>query len=387
MYGIFNASAIAGGIYNINNNTIANIKSISGNNLVGIGNEDIFANSPLESSKAVINIEGNNIYNISGSTSGIFNIFCGIDVIDSSVYNINGNSIMIRLHSISEWLELGVGLIRHSCKFIITGTNNITKLYLQSNKYRYNADGLNVYGIIYSGPSAFNPYSIISQNKIYNLTVSTSATSGVFGVLIVSGNEGYGSFNGGSGDVVNNMISLGSSMNGNSQNIYGIYKSGNYNNNIFYNSVYIGGDPNNGSGNTVCYFNSASTNDTLENNIFYNACNDSGSSNGANNAIVYSGATSLITNYNDYVVTGIGGVLSDANDTLPFIEGQDTNSVIATPIFVTATDLHLTSASANAKVEGIGIDLSGNNPPYTTDIDNEPRTAHPDLGADAILCM
>ena len=186
------------------------------------------------------------------------------------------------------------------------------------------------------------PTSTISRNVIYNLVAQTSATSGIYGILFVNG-EGYGFFNGGCADVVNNMISLGSTLNAYSQNIYGICKTGGFNNNFYYNTVYIGGQPDNGSTNTACFNNTSNTTDKLINNIFYNACSNRAYCTSTHNAIICSGNTNLILNYNDYVVTGNGGVLSDANDTLPLFNGQDSNSVITTPVFAADTNLHLTS--------------------------------------------
>ena len=382
MYGIFNATAIAGGVYNINNNTIANIYSISGSHLIGIGNLNIFVNNPYESAKAKINIEGNYIYNISGSTSSTFNIFCGIDVIDSSIYNISGNSIHdLSTASVNGW-NWGWGL-----SGIVLNSSSPGQTISQNSIYNLintNADsvGLNVYGIIYSGPKVSSPTSKVIGNRIYNLTTSTSVSSNIFGIYEAWDNEGYGSFPGGCGDFVNNMISLGSNMNGFSHYIMGIYKAGIYNNNFYYNSVYIGGTQSAGSAFTSCYYNFATTTDNIINNIFYNACNNTGTSTAVHHAIIFNFDTTLVTNYNDYVATGTGGILSDVTDTLPFIKGHDAKSVIAAPVFVSATDLHLTGDNANSKDEGIGKDLSSNNPPYTVDIDGQPRTAHPDLGAD-----
>ena len=376
MYGIYNALAKnVDGQYIIENNIIANIFSTSGNNLIGIANA---AGSPAAS----VNIKSNNIYNISGSTSGIFNIFRGIDVGDSCVYNINGNSIHdLSTASVNGW-NWGWGLTG-----IVLSSSSPGQTITQN--YIYNifntdtaADGLNVYGIVYSGPKVSSPVSAINSNRIYNLTAATSVSSGIYGILIVSDNMGYGSFPGGCSDVVNNMISLGSEMNRYSQTIYGIFKSGIYDNNFYFNSVYIGGSSDNGGATTACYYNYASTNDVLKNNIFYNASNNSGNSIAVHFAIITSGTENITLDYNDYIVTGLGGILSDVSDTIPLLTGQDANSIKSAPEFVLATDLHLTSASINSKVEGKGLDLSENNPPYIVDIDNDSRTSHPDLGAD-----
>ncbi len=102
------------------------------------------------------------------------------------------------------------------------------------------------------------------------------------------------------------------------------------------------------------------------------------------------GGGTFIANYNNLVSTGnannyIGGVGTSFTPTLyqSFAEwqtgsGQDANSISVNPVFVSATNLHLTPVG-NKDIDNKGTPVNG----ITTDIDNETRsTTKPDIGAD-----
>jgi hypothetical protein len=130
-------------------------------------------------------------------------------------------------------------------------------------------------------------------------------------------------FQSGLANIQNNMVRLGIDQSGNPVTngimITGINDvAATANTGIYYNSVYIGG---NGvatlSGNTYAFQSTTTTATRLfKNNIFMNA-RSNGASTGKHYAIKVAGATpnpaGLTLNYNDYYVSGTGGVFGYFN--------------------------------------------------------------------------
>ena len=143
----------------------------------------------------------------------------------------------------------------------------------------------NVIGIYYQGPTTA---STVSKNFIYNLSVtgasSTAAT--IYGIRIASGAATYS----------NNIISLG----GNTQTtLCGIYETGTAgnNNNLYFNTVYIGGTVASGAtNNSYALFSVVTTNTrNFRNNIFFNARSTTGGSNKHYAAYFNYGSSSNLT--------------------------------------------------------------------------------------------
>ena len=166
-------------------------------------------------------------------------------------------------------------------------------------------------------------------------------------------------------------------------------------NNLYDNSVYIGGSGVASSSNTFAFVSNVVTNvRNYKDNIFWNARSNA-SGGGKNYAIAVGGTTpnpaGLTSNFNDLFASGTGGFvgLFNATDQLTLANwqaatGQDANSISADPSFVNPTgtaatvDLHIT---CNSRADGSGTPIAG----ITTDFDNETRDATtPDIGADEI---
>jgi hypothetical protein len=118
----------------------------------------------------------------------------------------------------------------------------------------------------------------------------------------------------------------------------------------------------------------------LKDNILVNTQTQAGDRYALNSEAAASVFASI--NFNDYYTSGTniayGGGLDRTN--LAGIQagfGGNQNSVVALPVFVSATDLHLVAGS-NAAVDNKGTPVTG----ITTDIDLETRSVTPDLGAD-----
>jgi hypothetical protein len=160
-------------------------------------------------------------------------------------------------------------------------------------------------------------------------------------------------------------------------------------NNIYDNSVYVGGSDVVSASATFGFVSNVTTGTrNYVDNIFWNArSNASGA--GKNYAIALSGVTGATSNYNDLYASGTGGFVGLFNsvDQLTLADwrtatGQDLNSISANPVFVNPTgngatfNLHLDCGSPAIDR---GIPLAA----VTNDFDGDARSATmPDIGAD-----
>jgi hypothetical protein len=230
--------------------------------------------------------------------------------------------------------------------------------------------------------------NIVEQNFVHSLAMTSSVTTGSV--------DGIAHGSTGSATYRNNMIRLGVDAAGASQTaghgFNGLLEQAGTNN-IYANSVYIGGSGVTAAANTFA-FNSAVVNNTRNyiDNIFWNARSNA-SGTGKNYAIAVGGTTlnppGLTSDYNDLYVSGVGGFVGLFNSvdqpTLAdwrMATGQDMNSISADPLFVApngsaaTVDLHLLCGSPAI---GAGIAVAG----VTNDFDGDPRpTVRPSIGAD-----
>jgi hypothetical protein len=215
------------------------------------------------------------------------------------------------------------------------------------------------------------------ENQIFNIGALYSTISPV---VIGIKNESSGSSN----SITNNMIAL---KGGNASNpkLYGIYdKSVITSGTIACNTVSIAGTAYPAATNfSAALFRESSATLTLKNNILYNSKT---STTGAKHYSVYSTSMSgLTSNYNDLFsfspnVVYWGGSIYISLTTWKSGTGKDLNSISIAPVFVSATDLHLTPA--NSGIDNKGTPVSG----IVYDYDAAPRSLiTPDIGADEFV--
>ena len=255
---------------------------------------------------------------------------------------------------------------------VVTGSNvkvvRGNTIYGLSNTYA--TFGGFVLGIYFSGGTAGNS---VSENFIRGLSV-TPATGAIYGIKINSGLTTYS----------NNIISL---SNTSAATICGIFETGSAgnNNNLYYNTIYISGTVGSGTNKTMALYSSVNTNTRIfKNNLFFNARSTTGGTN-LHYAIYYapSGIQATITSdYNDYIVTGTGGVIgwyNSANRTTPVVvTGQDTHSINTNPNFLneSTTFTYITDFKTNLTLTGVPV--AG----VTTDINSKTRSVTaPTIGA------
>ena len=217
---------------------------------------------------------------------------------------------------------------------------------------------VNLYGIYYSGANSGT--NNITGNFIHSLSLSSSNTS--------SETDGIYLYNGLTTSS-NNIINLGVGI-ATGYKINGIFDASGAtnNNNIYFNSIYIGGTASGTTSNTSALYNNANTsNRNYRNNIFYNA--RTGGSSGLHYATILSGVANSTIDYNDYFVAGstlgkIGNL--DKVNLAAWKSGtlQDVNSLSINPCFTNAGSTNVldyyTSASLPAvSIAGILTDYSG----------------------------
>jgi hypothetical protein len=321
------------GTVTISNNTIANLNNGTtnpSNNTRGLING-------IKSTNGTNSISNNTIYNLSianrnTSTTNTASV-CGIVLTGTSLKTVSGNTI-----------------------YNLTNSNSSF------------AGG--ILGLYFTGNTGAN---MVSGNFIHSLSVTgaSSTTASIFGIKIAAGVTTF----------YNNIINLG----GNTKTtLYGIFESGTStnNNNLYFNTVYIGGSLVSGSNNkSYALYSSVSTNvRNFRDNIFVNARSTASGTNLHYAAYFNYGSTSNITiNYNDYYISGTGGVLGYHNGnnktTLPIITGQDANSMVIDPVFAIAGGTNPTNYIPNSTLPGITIST------ISIDFASNPRAATPTIGA------
>ena len=335
VYGINNSST---GIITINNNTIANLR-----------------NGTTSTSAAACTCIG---INCSAGTNTINN---------NTIYSLVNNGASTSATNTAA--VVGIALSGTTQR-----TVNGNTIYNLSSSYSSFAGS--IIGIYFSAGTS--PANTCAGNYIYgSAPVGASSTGGsLYGIKIAAGATSY----------YNNMISFGGTTR---TTLYGIYETGaaNNNNNIFFNSIYMGGSLVSGATNkSYCLYSAVTTNTRdIRNNIFMNARSTvSGSNLHYPIYIVTTGGT-LTCDYNDYFVTGTGGTLGyyGANKTaLPIVTSQDANSFNLDPKFNDPTNavpnLHVLDGTP---CDGMGTAISA----VTTDFDNQVRDdfTPTDIGADA----
>jgi len=377
-----NGATLASNIYGINKTAVAGTTTIS-NNTIGSATQ---ANSIQATSGSTANAQSvygicnagsgtitinNNM--IANLTNGTTNTTAGTPGLINGIASADGTNTITNntIH------DLTIANANNSstntasaCGIALTGVTLKTvtgnTIFNLSNSYTSFAG--NIFGIYYTGNTGAN---VVSGNFIYGLTVSASSTTAIiYGVRIAAGAATY----------ANNIISLG----GNTRTtLYGIYETGaaSNNNNLYFNTVYIGGTPTAGALNSYALYSAVTTNTRdFRNNIFDNARSNNGAT-GKHYATYFNYAvnTNLTLDYNDYYAHGTGGVLGYYNGgdrtALPIVTGRDASSLILNPLFTNAgstvaTDYHV-------GVDLIGITGTG----ISTDFGSSSRGVPPTMGA------
>jgi len=380
-----NGAALAGNIYGIHKTAALGTTTIS-NNTIG---STVTANSINASSTSTSNAQvvygiysaGTGTITLSNNTisklnNGTTNTSVGTLGSVNGITSINGTSI-ISNNTIYDLAIANANTNTSSnasiCGMAITGTNPKTvtgnTIYNLSNTYASFAGS--IIGLLYEG--SISGTNSVSKNFIQSISVTgaSSTSANIYGLKIASGVTTYS----------NNIINLS----GNTKTaVYGIYETGtaNNNNNFYFNTIYISGSLTSGSTNkSYALYSNASTNTRdIRNNIFMNARSTTSGANLHYAAYFnYTASTNITLDYNDYFVSGTGGVIGYWNTTnkttLPIITGQDVNSLNTNPNFSIPGGTNSSDYITSASIPGVTI------PSTTTDYDGISRANPPKMGA------
>ena len=273
-------------------------------------------------------IIGNTIAKLNNSATGsLAHTLQGISVtnnstiIDNTIYDLySGSDFNIDATSNSAI----IGIVQSGSS---TGFNS----FIQNNKI-YNlintgasASTVNITGIHFSGINTGTNY--ISNNLIYNLIPNTNSTgTNVTGIKIASGTTEYS----------NNIINIGGDVRANFTGIYETGAVGN-DNKFYYNTINLSGSVSAGSNPSYALYSAVNTNSKdFKNNILVNTRSTTSGSNLHYALYVLSGTNTVTADYNNYFVSGTGGVLgfygTNVNNSI-IVPGNDANSVSSNPSF------------------------------------------------------
>ncbi|MBV5343614.1 hypothetical protein JZU68_08425, partial [bacterium] len=213
------------------------------------------------------------------------------------------------------------------------------------------------YGINMNGGAVAT--GTINGNLVHSLvTTGYTGTGAVVGILAQTGTNA----------ITNNIVRIGDN---NPYDLRGISEPTNaVTTNVYNNTVYLTGSPTSGTFNSACLLSAATSSaKNYKNNIFVNERSNNGAL-GTNYAInVNTGGTHDI-NYNNYLVSGIGGVLGrfgSDKTSIAIITSNDAASISINPTFAnaggTAAADYITSNTLLTGVTGTDVttDYAGTN--------------------------
>lgn len=390
--GIYTNAAMTG---SFSNNTITNITASNTTSTTGR-----FVNGiHVPSGAAVLTIANNTIRNLSCNyaSTGITAQVIGINI-GSTTANVSGginNNVITNLVNAAPATGTAgsaavIGIANASTNAagsLVTG-NTIYSLATTTNSVA----AVHITGLFVSGTTSVT--STIAKNFIHSFDANSANTGAVLnGIYINSGTATYS----------NNMVRLGVKPDGAALTtpltMNGMVVNTTSTNNIFHNSVFIGGTGVSvGSANTYAFIRMATsgTHD-IRNNIFANTRSNA-TGGGKHFTIAFTNAnTGAAVNYNVYQYSGTGGrfAYSGTSEVSNYINGGtptagwlsgDLKSVTGDPNFINpegnpaAVNLHINTTGTSV-AEGTGTAIAS----ITDDYDSEIRSGLTpvDIGADA----
>ena len=369
---VTNTSTGSAILYGIRAFTASTVTNTMNNNIVGYSAAPLTVSATGTSSRIV------GIYSQSGTS-----LLNGNTV---SYLSINSPNVATGTSSSA------IGIWSDNTSASATG-NNISQNLVSAIENTNATAAVWVSGLVYGGSTTGT--HVVQRNFIQSLNmVSSSATATMNGIYIVAGLTTYQNNMVRIGiDALGNPVTAGVAMNGISEQVAGI-------DNIYFNSVYVGGTGVGGSANSYAFVSTITTNTrNFRNNIFFNA-RSNGAGTGKHYAVRVGGTApnpaGLTINNNNYFTTGSGGTFGFFNSldvanlaAWQTAVGQDAGSFFSDPQFINPNGSKTSSLPVNlhinpsipTKVEGNGFDVTS----ITNDYDGETRSGLTpvDIGADA----
>ncbi len=364
-----------GGSTTILNNLIGSFTTPNSINLSATSGNPQSAYGIYNAASGTINLSNNTISNLTNAFAGTSTNTQTAGIITTAGTNTISNNTITNISTASPQSNYSVtasivGISQRSTAAGQTITGNSISNLINTNTVSTFEGG--VIGLYYNGPGSGS--NNISNNYIFNLSVSSnSVSSRIYGMQIAAGSSTF----------FNNIISLGNGITSGNY-IFGISDDGSNANNLYFNTVYIAG---NSPGTTSPTFAMISTNNNTRNyrnNVFSNA--RSGGAAGSHYAICLNSKTNLTINYNDYYVSGVGGVLG-GDGTIWYRENkttlaewktftaQDANSLGVDPAFAAPGGTLATGFIPSTILAGLSIGT------ILTDYAGNTRAVPPSMGA------
>ncbi len=313
-----------------------------------------------------------NIFIVSPAISSGFTgiSFNGISMLNPTRVNINGN--IIGDTSLSKEVRIDGGGVVSGIKIMFADTANVIKnTIVNVNQSQPVAND-------FIGVFIMCKYTNISKNFLYNVGPNNvSASSNVVGFLLGNLNDSV--------TIVNNIISLGVGLSNKCTytGIHDIIVTGKFYNNLFFNSIYIGGSST-GLDSSYCYRRDGISLVNIKNNIFSNERSGSGFHIAISNSVQpvnwFPGSSdnNVFYNLNNSHLTRWINFYSNLTQ-WNALAMCDFASFNADPKFVNtvANNLHIDS-TVYSYADNNGIPLIG----IVDDFDGNARSTSPDIGAD-----
>lgn len=345
----------------ISGNTISNITFT---NTGAYGLTGIYVNPGATATS--INITGNTIQNLANSGTSL--LFAGILTFSPNT-NVNNNIVsgLTQNYGAAFWGIVQSGAVNS------TMTGN-TVNGLTSSLTSGVAVGLNVQGA--------STGVVISKNRVYNIKQTNTGGYSAYGIQLQSSSTTANIL------VANNFIWDVAGYGWASQstdNGYGIYVATGGGYKIYFNSINLATNQTATTGVPAALLISSSITTAasldIRNNIFAIPATV-----GTNRYVILCNAASTVFQYldnNDYITSGPNFGYINATNIADFATwkttvGKDAASVYGDPLFVSATDLHITNTAISPTYR-TGISLA---PTVTDDIDGNTRYTTPCMGAD-----
>ncbi|MFH0867466.1 MAG: T9SS type A sorting domain-containing protein [Bacteroidota bacterium] len=328
----------------------------------------------------IVTISNNIIRNFTNSSTNLNSFINGISV----AYNTTtvSNNIISNFSAVT--LNVQINNTASIIGIVNTNSTIAGQTITQNTIHSLSSTGaaaVAVYGVLAYFPTTGT--NTISNNFIHSFTTSTAN----------SWPEGIGLF-AGVGVINNNMIRLGINAAGASVNTNANFRGIDLVTasavQVYFNTVYIGGDAGAGTYNTYGFIRRTTAVNISNNNIFYNARTGAGAK---HYAIAINLITTFTSNYNDLFSSNAANLGSYnagttaqtfANWKAGIIAPKDANSINVDPLLIlpagtsATVDLHCQDASP---ANNLATPIAG----ITVDIDADGRNATtPDIGADEI---
>ena len=373
-YGIISGGA---GTATISNNTIGSTDAGTTTSInassASTGNEQN-VRGIIYNGTGIVSITGNTVSKLTNSTThATAGSITGIRLQGGS-YTVSNNLVRdLSIACLNTFQDYKLPIAGILVKIATTGNQTV------SNNTVYNLSNTNpsntgaVVGLYYEATTSGSNTGTVSGNFIHSLSVDPGTNATVLqGIRYLSGAVTFS----------NNVIFLGGNT---STEMYGIMMVASTNAVKFYhNTVYISGNPTTGDRPSFSFSSYTSNTRNIRNNLFINARSNSGGATGKHYAISLINTTKLVVDYNDYYVSGAGGVIGMFNDvdksTLVLWRSattQDVSSINTTPSFINPGGTSAQSYTPLPPVSLPGTPIDE----VTTDFAARTRAATPTMGA------